>query len=145
MTLPVSRSTAAAIASFALAALASVAFVFLPVIGGQERSGGLSAESGRVTIGPSGSPAAQSAEGDSSGSTLPERQGLGIVGVLAIPVVISGVAAALSGVRQRRVVQGVAAALLVGWVLLGLASVGLFYVPSALAMVIAARLPSARH
>lgn len=144
MTLAASKSTVAAIASFALAALASVAFVFLPVIGGQEHSGGPSTESGRVTIGPSGTPTAQTDDGSTSGSTLPERQGLRVAGVLAIPVVISGVAAALSGSRRRRIVHGVAAALLFGWVLLGLASVGLFYVPSAVAMLIATRLPSAR-
>jgi hypothetical protein len=80
-----------------------------------------------------------------AGGGVPERQfceslvqanGMGVLGVLAVPVLLAGVG--LVAVRRRRrsilVVVTVAMAALC---VLGLASVGLFYLPAAVALVIA--------
>jgi hypothetical protein len=56
--------------------------------------------------------------------------------LLAIPVVIAGVPLLLHA-RMFRVLSAV---LLVGWVVVGSASVGLFYLPSAAMMILAARI-----
>jgi lipid-binding SYLF domain-containing protein len=58
--------------------------------------------------------------------------------VLAIPVVIAGVPLLL----RARTVRVVSALLLMGWVVAGSASVGLLYLPSAVMMILAARVKS---
>ena len=67
--------------------------------------------------------------------------GLERVWTLAIPVVISGLPILISPVvsrRRLRIARWVSAALLAAWVVIAGFSVGNFYVPSAVAMFIAA-------
>jgi hypothetical protein len=72
--------------------------------------------------------------------TLLESEGAGIIAVLAAPVLIAGVAVAVagSGRRTRAVAWSIAAGLLWAWVIVASMSVGLFSIPSALAMTVAA-------
>lgn len=65
------------------------------------------------------------------------------IGMLALPVVLAALPLALNGTRLRTPARAVAAALLLlGSVLTGF-SIGLYYLPSALAMTVAAILASA--
>jgi hypothetical protein len=54
--------------------------------------------------------------------------------LLAIPVIITGVPILL----RLRAIRIISAVLLAGWVVIGAASVGLFYHPSAITMIVAA-------
>jgi hypothetical protein len=58
--------------------------------------------------------------------------------LLFVPAAVAALPLAVPAGRTRRIARIVAAALLVIWCLLALASVGLFYIPAALAMLIAA-------
>ena len=81
---------------------------------------------------------------DSSGTStrssysLLEGEGAGIVVVLAIPIVLA-LAGVIGAATDRAWLATCAASLLVVAVLLGAASIGLFFVPAAIAVVIAAR------
>jgi hypothetical protein len=66
--------------------------------------------------------------------TLSGVNGPAVRFLLAIPVIVSGVPILL----RFRAVRIVSAVLLVGWVVIGAASVGLFYLPSAITMILAA-------
>jgi hypothetical protein len=104
--------------SFLLAALASVLSLTLPMYRGQnnlERTG----EAGTVEV---------------RHETLSDVNGPMIRYILAIPVIIAGVPVLL----RLRTVRIISAVLLTGWVVVGAASVGLFYLPSAIAMILAA-------
>jgi hypothetical protein len=70
--------------------------------------------------------------------TLTSVNGPKLYYVLAIPVVIAGVPLVL----RARTVRVVSALLLMGWVVVGSASVGLLYLPSAVMMILAARVKS---
>ena len=61
-----------------------------------------------------------------------------IIGMLALPAVVAALALALNGTRLRTPARVVAAALLLIGSLLAGFSIGLYYLPSALAMVVAA-------
>jgi len=67
--------------------------------------------------------------------SLVDEEGWGIAGVVALPVGFAVLGAVGARTRARRWTTGVSAVLLVLWVLAGLASVGLFWIPSAAAMV----------
>jgi hypothetical protein len=58
--------------------------------------------------------------------------------LLAIPMIIAGVPLLL----RARIFRALSALLLIGWVVVGSATVGLFYLPSAVMMILAARTPS---
>jgi hypothetical protein len=58
--------------------------------------------------------------------------------LLFVPAAVAALPLAVPAGRGRRVARIAAAILLVVWCLLALASVGLFYIPAALAMVAAA-------
>ena len=73
-------------------------------------------------------------------ATLVEVNGPGVLVVLAIPIALPVLALAAGKSRFRRATHVVGALLLVGFCLLTGFSVGLFYVPTALAMVVAAAL-----
>lgn len=79
---------------------------------------------------------------EQSNETLVEHEGTSVVFVLLVPAAI----AALGVVRpSRMVLQGIAIALTV-CVVLGAASIGIFYVPTVVAAFVAAlRSPSARQ
>lgn len=124
------------VASFGLAVLAFVLLLFVPVV--QEESG-----HGSVVNNVSSETVTK------SNKTLVDQLGKGIAVALAIPVLISAVPLFLQRTPARKLSQRLAAGLLVIGVMLGAASVGMFYIPSALAMVVAAARPRnfipARH
>jgi hypothetical protein len=74
----------------------------------------------------------------SRSTTLPESDGWDVLAVLAIPVVIAGAPLMLGSTRLRRPALVVSSLLLLAFAVLGAASIGLFYLPAAAAMVIAA-------
>jgi hypothetical protein len=76
----------------------------------------------------------------SRSTTLPESDGWDVLAVLAIPVVIAGAPLMLGSTRLRRPALVVSSLLLLAFAALGAASIGLFYLPAAAAMVIAALL-----
>jgi hypothetical protein len=65
---------------------------------------------------------------------LAEVNGIGTYFVLAIPVALAG----LPLLFRSRAIRILSAVLISGWVIAGLASIGLFYLPSAVMMVWAA-------
>jgi hypothetical protein len=69
-------------------------------------------------------------------ASLVETNGMSVLGVLAVPVALAGVGLAAVGRRHRGVLVVVTVAL-VALCVLGLASVGLFFVPAAVALVVA--------
>jgi hypothetical protein len=104
--------------SFLLAVLASVLGLALPMYHAQtslQRSG----EASTVEL---------------RHETLSGVNGPTVRFLLAIPVIIAGVPILL----RFRAVRIISAVLLVGWVVIGAASVGLFYLPSAITMILAA-------
>ena len=76
-------------------------------------------------------------------SSFLEVNGMGALWVLVLPVVLAlaGAAAALGG---RRVGVGVTALLLSGFCILAAASIGIVFLPSAIAMLLAAGMPGGR-
>jgi hypothetical protein len=74
----------------------------------------------------------------SRSTTLPESDGWDVLAVLAIPVVLAGAPLLLGSTRLRRPALVVASVLLLVFAALGAASIGLFYLPAAVTMVVAA-------
>jgi hypothetical protein len=74
----------------------------------------------------------------SRSTTLPESEGWDVLVVLAVPVVIAGAPLLLGSTRLRRPALVVSSLLLLAFAALGAGSIGLFYLPAAVAMVIAA-------
>jgi hypothetical protein len=70
--------------------------------------------------------------------SLVDDQGWGVAVPLSIPVVVAFVPWALARTRAWRPAVIAAAALMMTFAILGAASVGIFYLPSAVAMVVAA-------
>jgi hypothetical protein len=64
-------------------------------------------------------------------TTLAETNGPGTYFVLAIPVIVAG----MPLLFRSRAVRMLSAVLLLVWVAIGIASIGLFYIPSAVVMV----------
>jgi hypothetical protein len=69
-------------------------------------------------------------------ATLVEMNGVDVLGVLALPVLLAGVGLATVRAGRRGILLTVTVAL-VAFCLLALASVGLYYAPAAVALVIA--------
>lgn len=104
--------------SFLLAVLASVLSLTLPMYSRQtslQRSGA----TGTVEV---------------QRETLSNVNGATIRYVLAVPAILAGVPILL----RFRAVRIISAVLLTGWMVIGAASIGLFYLPSAVAMILAA-------
>ena len=64
-------------------------------------------------------------------TTLAEANGPRTYLLLAIPVIVAG----MPLIFRSRAVRMLSAVLLLGWVAIGVASIGLFYIPSAVVMV----------
>jgi hypothetical protein len=64
-------------------------------------------------------------------TTLAEANGPGTYFLLAIPVLVAG----MPLLFRSRAVRILSAVLLMGWAVIGVASIGLFYIPSAAVMV----------
>lgn len=112
-------------ASFCLAVLAFVLLLFIPVVQEENGRGSVLNNTSSETVTP-------------SDKTLVDQLGYRIAVILAIPAFIAAIPLFLRRTRARKLSQGLAAGLLVIGVMLGAASVGMFYIPSALAMVAAA-------
>jgi hypothetical protein len=69
-------------------------------------------------------------------ASLVEANGMSVLGVLALPVLLPGVGL-VAVARRRRPILVVVMAALVAFCVLALASVGLFYLPAAVALIIA--------
>lgn len=111
------------IASIVLAVLASLYLLLAP---------GYHTEAMRVELG--GGPPVTTRDR----ATLLVVEGWKVVRLLLLPILISAVPLFLRATSAALAVRSLAALLLVGFVLLGLASIGFFYFPSAIAMGIAA-------
>jgi hypothetical protein len=122
--------------AFGLALVASVGLLLAPTGERQESSCGATA-SGLGTASTD-----QPACVDSvSHVSLLQEEGIGVVLVLAIPVMVAGIALALQWTRWGRPAAVTAGTLLVAFSILGLASIGLFYLPSGIAMLLASSHP----
>jgi hypothetical protein len=75
-----------------------------------------------------------------SSTTLLESQGPGVIGILLVPVAIAALPVAAGRHKSARVLRAISATVLLGFALLGMLSIGLFYLPATLAMVAAASL-----
>jgi hypothetical protein len=116
-------STALVLISFLLAIAVFGLGLFVPAYSGV--SGG-----GSSVVQESGVPAQRGMSEHHSRATLAEVNGGKIYPLLAIPVFVAG----LPLLFRLRAVRIFSAVLLFGFVLIGAASIGLFYIPSAIAM-----------
>ena len=127
-----------AVLAFALAAGGSAVLLFVPVYEGRQASTRVTAPScdgGQP-------PALPVTQQRSVGRTLLEVNGPRVLGVLAVPMVLAGLPLAFA--RYRRLgwaARGMAAVLLLGYVVATGFSIGLAYVPAALVMLLAAAIP----
>jgi hypothetical protein len=116
-------STIAAGTSLALAVAASTALVLLPTT-----------TSVSTTSSSAGSPSPTTV----THQTLLQHEGSGVLVVLAVPVLVAALGAAVRAARGRRAARVFSAFLLCAFSVMGAASVGLFYAPAAVAMAAAA-------
>ena len=77
---------------------------------------------------------------ETSHPTLLASEGAGVLVPLAVPVVVAGAAVAAGRSRRARGVRLAAGGLLLAGCLVALLSVGLFYVPAGVALVVAGSL-----
>ena len=126
-------------ASVAAAGVAAAFFAFAPMVAVIE-------ESSQTTLGESVSGGTASPEPEARNArtqetrTLPEtRGGWGSVAFVAVPpIVVAALPLLAPRGRPARVLRTLATVLLFGWVLLGALSFGIFYLPSAGLMLMAA-------
>ncbi|MGH2374892.1 MAG: hypothetical protein ACRDIC_15695 [bacterium] len=109
-----------------LAGGASLLLVWLPLYATATNS---------YSIGPDGGGVSTSSVGR---ATLLDVNGAGALVGLVLPLALAVASLLVPGTRWVRVATGLSAAALVGFVVLSGFSIGLFYVPSAIAMVVAA-------
>ncbi len=119
----------AALCCHGLAWSAFVLLIFVPFYQGES-----------ITATPGGTNPTQPVE---STATLIAVNGWGVVPIVLAPVAISGVGLlgltlAVSGSLQRRITLGFSALLLLGFCIAGSFSIGMFYLPAALAMAVSA-------
>jgi hypothetical protein len=126
------RRNAMAIVAFGLALAASVALLLAPTGERQESSC-------RVTGSTAGTLQTDQpvCVDRVSHVSLLQDEGIGVALVLAIPVVVAGIALELQRTRWSRNAALVAGTLIAFFALLGAASIGIFYLPSAVAMFVA--------
>ena len=123
--MPLTISMRKALISLALAILASVSSVVIPTytrVSVQENS---------VSQAASFSPATETPVLPARHATLAEVYGSGSYFLLIIPLTL----AALPLLLRLRGVRILSAVLITGWVVIGAASIGLFYLPSAIMMI----------
>jgi hypothetical protein len=119
--------------SFVLALVASVILLVVPT--GTSMSSVCSVRPAPV---PGGAQASPTCISRVTHPSLVDDQGWGVVVPLSIPVVVAGIPMALARTRAWRPAAITAACLLTAFAILGAASVGIFYLPSAVAMIVAA-------
>jgi hypothetical protein len=123
-----SPSRRALVLATLLAGSASLLLLWLPVYG---------TATGSVSPGPDGT---QVSTGTASSATLLEVNGPGIGVVLLVPLLLTGGPLVVPGRRGSAVATGLSALALTALVILTGFSIGLFYLPSALALLIGAGL-----
>lgn len=130
----------AAVAALAGALAAAAVVLFVPLGSGLSVEAVESIEGVEGIGGMQSDESAEAVSGTSirSSYTLLEEEGPGLLVVLAIPVVLA-LAGVVGAVTQRAWLTTGAACLLFAGVLLGAASIGLFFVPAAIALGLAAR------
>jgi len=125
---PVGRAAwRATIAAIALALAAAAALLFVPF-------GTICTAEARPVGEPQAEPVCE------PGPTLMATEGPGVIGLLAIPAIHAAVPVAAGRRRPAQPLRAVSALLLTAFSIVGIFSVGLFFVPAALAMVMAASL-----
>ena len=125
--MPLQFTTRKVLISFLLAVLASVSSLVAPAYTG------LTVREIPVN-GESSSPPQTETPVHPVHATLAEVNGPGTYFLLTIPVAVAG----LPLLVRSRAVRILSAVLITGWVVIGAASIGLFYVPSAVMMVCSA-------
>jgi hypothetical protein len=125
----------AVVVSFALALGASVALLFVP--SGTEVSACLAPATGASASAPT--PACRTSV---SHPSLLDVEGPRVLVPLAIPVAVAGLALGLRRSRISRAAAIAAGCLLFAFVVLGAFSIGVFYMPSAVAMFVGSRASS---
>jgi len=119
-----------AAAAFLLALTASLVLLLAPL--------GTEVESTAESPGFSGAPARQEEpETRVTHPSLLQHEGWRVVVPLSVPVLVSGVGAVAAARRSRRLLI-LAAVLLGAFVIVGVLSIGIFFVPSEAAMIVAA-------
>lgn len=118
-----------ALISFLLAVLASAAWLVLPAYTGTTGTMRVSGDS-RVPV---------PEESYVRHAKVAEVNGPRTYALLAFPVVVAG----LPLLFRRRAIRSLAAAVLTGWVVISAASLGVFYIPSAIVMIWSALTKSA--
>jgi hypothetical protein len=117
----------AALAAILLAAMAGLFLAFYPAYQGVSET---ASSSGAVTS-------------SSDSATLIDENGAWVIFLMCIPVALAALGL-VGAVRGRRVLVSVLAAVLLGFVVVGGFSIGLFYAPAALALLVAAGLTQAQ-
>jgi hypothetical protein len=74
---------------------------------------------------------------ESGRETLMQSEGVGVIGILSVPVVVAGVAVGASRSRHARRVRFVMGGVLFAGSMLAAASIGLPYVPAAVGLLLA--------
>jgi hypothetical protein len=123
--MPLQFTTRKVLIAFSLALLASVASLVVPAYTGITR---WQAPVNREATSP---PQNETPAHPASHATLSDVNGPGTYFLLAIPLVISGLPLLL----RLRAVRIVSAVLITSWIVVGAASIGLFYIPSAVMMI----------
>lgn len=119
-------ATWAVVASLALAVIAAAYLLVVPTY---------AAESTTIMLGPAGPGAPVSTRSE---STLLEAEGWSALVPVLIPVILSAAPLLLNGTRYAAPARLLAAVLLLGFVVIAGFSIGLFYLPNAVAMLLAA-------
>jgi hypothetical protein len=121
------------VAAFVLALCASIALLVLPICEqGSESS--VTDAAGEVTRASA-----------STQETLLQADGFGWIAILAVPVVVTALPLLLSGNARIRTLRIIVAIVLLLILPIGYFTIGGFYLPSAVAMLIAATRPDARR
>lgn len=117
--------------AFLLALLASAFFLVAPVYQGAGQGASIKAGGGSESQSPV----------QVQGRNLVQQNGAGVLLWLALPPALSGLALLLlHRTRFRSIAYGTAALLLLAFAVVSVMSIGLFYLPGALAMTVAAAL-----
>lgn len=124
------------VVAFGLTLAASVALLLAPTVERQESSCGVTGSTARTL--PTDQPACVDRV---SHVNLLQEEGISVVFVLAVPVVVAGLALALQWTRWSRNAALGAGTVLALLAVLGAASIGLFYLPGAVAFLIGVSRP----
>jgi hypothetical protein len=125
------RAIRMAVVALGLAVAASVALLLAPISTREETC--------PVSAGPSGTVVTQQGCKDRvSRVSLLQEQGPSVALILVVPLLVAGVALVLQWTRWRRNAALIAGTLMVALSVVAILSIGIFYLPSAIAMFLTA-------